>query len=106
MKDMLRVDITVDAAQFREATGLVRFDEDPDGEFYRLIDSKSGALTDEITAAVKMVLSRANPKVDWTVSTAPWSTPMTERGRYERGITGEPVPGQKRGPKPKPGVRR
>lgn len=100
MKDMLRVDISVDEAQYREATGLVRFDDDPNGHFFGLVDSNVGALTDQITAAVRGVLARSNPSIVWEVRTQPWQTPMTERGRYERGVTGEPVPGRKRGPKP------
>jgi hypothetical protein len=101
MKDMLRVDISADERQFREATGLVRFDDDPDGTFFATIDSNTGALSDQINQAVLGVLRRANANVEWTVSTQPWSTPMTDRGRYERALSGAPVPGKKRGPKPR-----
>lgn len=101
MKDMLRVDITAEEGQYREATGLVRFDDDPEGHFFNLIDGNAGALTDQITAAVRGVLARTNPNVVFEVKTQAWSTPMTERGRYERGLTGAPVPGKKRGPKAK-----
>ncbi len=103
MKDMLRVDISAETAQYREATGLVRFDDDPEGHFFGLIDSNAGALSDQINQAVLGVLRRANPNIAWEVSSQPWSTPMTDRGRYTRGLTGEPVPGKRRGPKPRSG---
>jgi hypothetical protein len=97
MKDMIRVDVEVDEGQYREATGLVRFDADPQGDFFNLIDSKIGALTDEINAAVLGVLSRANPKIAWRVSATPWSTPMTERGRYARAANGQTHLGKQKG---------
>lgn len=105
MKDYLKVSIEVDENPFREATGLIRFDDDPDGKFYEMVDGNAGALTDRVSAAVREVLARANPEVNWKVNTLPWTTPMTDRGRYERSLTGAPVPGAKRGPKPKKKVR-
>lgn len=101
MKDMLRVDISASEGQFREATGLVRFDDDPDGTFFGMIDANTGALSDQISQAVLEVLRRANPNIAWEVTTQQWSTPMTDRGRYERSLTGAPVPGRRRGPKPR-----
>lgn len=101
MKDMLRVDIKAEEGQYREATGLVRFDDDPQGHFFETVEANAGALADQVTQAVQTVLRRANPNITWEVTTQPWTTPMTERGRYERGLSGAPVPGRKRGPKPR-----
>lgn len=96
MKDMLRVDIVVDEVQFREATGQVRFDDDPYQSFFDLVDSNQGSLSDAVNRAVLEVLRRANAKVEWTVSTTPYQTPMTQRGRHERGAAGLPQIGGRR----------
>lgn len=101
MKDMFLVDVTVDEVEYREATGLVRFDEDPSGHFYSTIDSNVGALRDRITAAVRGVLAQANPQVNWQVSTQPWQTPMTARGRYDRAKSGASTSDRRPGRKPR-----
>jgi hypothetical protein len=93
---MLRVDISVQEGQFREATGKTRFDDDPQEVFFNAIDANQGALNDEVNRAVRTVLNRTFPNVDWTVTVQQHSTPMTQRGRYARSQNGEPL--RTRGP--------
>lgn len=91
LRDQFMVVVDVDAAEYREATGLIRFDQDPGERFFELMDSKVGSLTDEIGQAVRQVLERAQSGVAWKITVRPFSTPMTTRGRHERVRNGKPV---------------
>lgn len=97
LKDQIWVNVQVDVREFREASGLIRFDDDPESAFYNLLDAGLDTLQERISVLVREVYGTKIPGLTFQVTALPGQQPMSSRNRWEREQQGLPPikPGRK-----------